>query len=69
MILLEFTGEGLEILIALIAFFIAGLPIIVFLIGLGIRQKRPKAGKVLMIISTVYFIIAAGTCGLILTGA
>tara|TARA_Y100001949_G_C15922416_1_gene301855 strand:- start:534 stop:743 length:210 start_codon:yes stop_codon:yes gene_type:complete len=69
MILLEFNGQGLEIIIALFAFFILGLPIIVFLIGLWIRKNRPKAGKVLMILSTVYFIIAAGTCGLFLSGA
>ena len=50
------------ILIFLLVFF--GIPIILGIIALALRRKKPKTAKILGIIATVYLIISLGCCGI-----
>jgi len=62
MILLEFNGQGLEILV----FFIAMLwiiPIVMLIFGIAQLKKHPKRGKTLMIIAGIWLIVGIGFCG------
>ena len=48
----------------LFAYLILHLPAFILLaIGLGIRKKKPKTAKILLIIAGVYFLVGAGICG------
>ncbi|GAA3566710.1 hypothetical protein GCM10022395_16280 [Snuella lapsa] len=55
------------VFVTLIALIITHIPaIIMFIVGWSIREKRPKATKILYILATVYTIIGLGICGTIL---
>ena len=41
--------------------------IVMYIIGRNIRQRKPKASKILYIIAATYTIIGLGICGSILT--
>lgn len=55
--------DGLGALILFILFIMFGVPIILLIIGLTIRPKRPKASKILLISAAVYVTIGLGICG------
>jgi hypothetical protein len=54
-------GYLLAILIGLLIAF--GLPIILAIIGIAIRNKNKKASKILLISAVVYTLIGLGICG------
>ncbi len=57
-----------EIFLVLIILGIMCSPaIIMTLIGFGIRQRHPRAAKVLFILSVVNVIVSLGVCGMTLT--
>lgn len=62
MILLEFNGQGLEVLIFIIAMLWI-IPIVMLIFGIAQLKKNPKRGKVLMIIAGIWLIIGIGFCG------
>lgn len=52
---------------AILVYLIYHSPALVMLIvGLFIRKSKPKAAKVLFILSAIYFVVGAGVCGLLL---
>ncbi len=62
MILLEFSGQGLEILVFIIAMLWL-VPIVMLIIGIAQLKKHPKRSKTLMIIAGIWLIIGLGFCG------
>ena len=68
MILLELSGEALTGIFLLIIGVMIGPSIILGLIGLVIRKKKPSTAKVLFILAAVYLLIAGGICGVLITG-
>ncbi|MDD7885994.1 hypothetical protein [Flavivirga sp. 57AJ16] len=59
-----FVEGGDYLAIALIfLFFFFGIPIVLGIIALTLRRKKPKTAKVLGIIAVVYLIISLGYCG------
>lgn len=63
MILLDISSDGIILMIILILLILLGVPIILSIIGLILRKKKPKTAKVLFIISVVYVLIGLGICG------
>ncbi|TGV00546.1 hypothetical protein [Flavivirga rizhaonensis] len=57
------NGDGLIWILLLLFFLAFGVPIILFIIGLALRNKNKKASKALLIIATVYALIGLGICG------
>lgn len=68
MILLELSSEALTGLFLLIIGIMIGPSIILGLIGLVLRKKKPATAKVLFILAAVYLLIAGGICGVLITG-
>jgi len=62
MILLEFNGQGLEVLVFLIAMLWL-IPIVMLIVGIVQLKKHPKRGKTLMIIAGIWLTIGLGFCG------
>ncbi|WP_298492778.1 hypothetical protein [uncultured Algibacter sp.] len=60
-ILLESAALGWYII--LLIFLVFGLPTILLIVGIAIRQKKKKTSNVLLIITAVYAIIGLGICG------
>ena len=56
-------GDDLGKAILLMLFIAFGVPILLLILGLVIRQKRKKASNVILIITAVYAIIGLGVCG------
>ncbi|MDO5978977.1 hypothetical protein [Flavivirga spongiicola] len=57
-------GGDYTIVILLFLLFFFGIPIILGIIALTLRRKKPKTAKVLGIITAVYLIISLGYCGI-----
>jgi hypothetical protein len=66
MILLDISNDGFVLMIILILLILLGVPIILSIIGLVLRKKKPKTAKVLFIIAAVYVLIGLGICGTIM---
>ncbi|MFK7773347.1 MAG: hypothetical protein AB8F94_14460 [Saprospiraceae bacterium] len=62
MILLEFNGQGLEILVFIIAMLWL-IPIVMLIIGIAQLKTKPRRSKILMIIAGIWLIIGLGVCG------
>lgn len=62
MIILEFNGQGLELLLLLIALAWI-IPIVILIVGLTRLKTRPKNAKILLIISGIWLLIGIGFCG------
>lgn len=60
-ILLESAALGWYII--LLIFLVFGLPTILLIVGIAIRQKKKNTSNVLLIITAVYAIIGLGICG------
>ncbi|GAA3592031.1 hypothetical protein Q4Q39_05370 [Flavivirga amylovorans] len=61
---LVINGDGL-IWIFLLLFFLAfGVPILLAIVALAIRNKNKRVSKVLLIIAAVYALIGLGICGI-----
>jgi hypothetical protein len=52
--------DGLFILIIAIMF---GPPIVLALIGFGVKKNNPNAAKVLFILPAIYLLVGLGICG------
>lgn len=52
--------DGLFILIITIMF---GPPIVLALIGFGVKKNNPNAAKVLFILAAIYLLVGLGICG------
>jgi len=63
MILLDISSDGIVLMIILFLLILLGVPIILSIIGLILRKKKPKTAKVLFIISVVYVLIGLSICG------
>ena len=44
-----------------------GPPIVLTLIGFGVKKNSPKAAKILFILATLYLLIGLGICGSLLS--
>ena len=66
MILLD-QYEGIVYLIIGLYLLAHSPAIIMLIMGLYIRKKRPTTGKVLLILSGVYFLIGGGICASLLS--
>ncbi|MEO1451647.1 MAG: hypothetical protein AAFV07_19110 [Bacteroidota bacterium] len=66
--LMDSSGYGLLGLV--VGFYLlAHLPaIITLIIGLVRLKKRPESAKKFLIFAGIYFLVGAGTCGVILSG-
>ncbi|MBB5266686.1 glucan phosphoethanolaminetransferase (alkaline phosphatase superfamily) [Algibacter amylolyticus] len=60
-ILLESAALGWYII--LLIFLVFGLPTILLIVSIAIRQKKKNTSNVLLIITAVYAIIGLGICG------
>ena len=49
--------------IILVLFIMFGVPIILTIIGISLRNKNKKTSKTLLIIAVVYVLISLGVCG------
>lgn len=49
--------------ILLVLFIMFGVPLILFIIGIAIRNRNKKASKILLISGVVYLLICLGICG------
>ncbi|WP_298550420.1 hypothetical protein [uncultured Algibacter sp.] len=63
MISLLVENAALGWYIILIIFLAFGVPTILLIVGIAIRQKNKKVSNVLLIITAVYAIIGLGICG------
>lgn len=61
MLLAELNGLGAMIIIILLIMF--GVPLILLIIGISLRDKNPETSKKLIIASVVYVLIGLGICG------
>lgn len=61
--LLIANDGGYIIAILLGLFIMFAIPIILFIIGLALRNKNKKASKTLLIIAAVYVLMGLGICG------
>ncbi len=50
-------------LVAIFVLIMVGPPLLLTLIGFGIRKDHPKGAKVIFILATVYLIAGLGICG------
>ena len=66
MILLEFSGKGLEGLVLLIFLFWL-IPIIMLLVGLFQLKSKPERSKGLIIFAGIWLVIGVGACGSMLS--
>ena len=62
MIFLRMDGQGLEILVYLIALFWL-IPIGLGITGFVIKKSRPKSSKILLTIAGIWLIVGFGFCG------
>lgn len=50
--------------LVIVVYLVLHLPaIIMLIIGLRIKERKPKASKTLLIFAGVYFLVGAGICG------
>jgi hypothetical protein len=61
--LLMINDGGYLIAILLGLFIMFAIPVILFIIGLALRNKNKKASKTLLIIAAIYVLIGLGICG------
>lgn len=67
MLLLDLTAEALFMAIGLVLLIILSPAIILFIVGLVYRRKKPKVSKTLFILGGLYLLIGGGICGVMLS--
>ena len=60
-LLIESSDLGLYIMLMLFIAF--GVPLLLIIIGIALRNKNKKASKSLFIIAAIYALIGLGICG------
>ena len=63
-LLIEGSELGLAILVLLLIVF--GVPLLLIILGIVLRNKRKKTSKVLLISAVVYVLIGLGFCGVLM---
>ena len=54
---------NLNIIFILIIAIMFGPPIVLALIGFGVKKNNPNAAKVLFILAAIYLLVGLGICG------
>ncbi len=63
MTILTLEGGNYGGAILLVLFIMFGIPLALLIVGLAIKTKHKKTGKILLIIAAIYLIISLGYCG------